>query len=120
MIINKNSLHYKFVEKLYSIWNNERIPSNLCEYFWKTSLMVTLSIFLVLVSIGIIFSMLSPLITLMGYEINHQILAFGAIVDITILGTIICISLTNIKLVKTMYKSIKEKYCPIIEFKDGE
>ncbi len=35
MNISKRSLHYRWVEWVYSFYSREPIPNNLCGYFWK-------------------------------------------------------------------------------------
>lgn len=124
MKINKNSWHYKFLNKHMNVYP---IKNNLCGYFWQVVGHLALSVFVLTSCLFIVLTMLSPLLLFFKFKINEFLVA-GIIIDILIILILLPALLRKIfkkpigsnNLILEYIKAKKSKLCPIIEFVDEE
>lgn len=138
-IVNKKSFHYRlnsFLKRTLlgqNLWNFEsKLPTDFCSY-WR---MVVINSIISLITISLISLILIALIMKIVEEPIGFIIGFGGVVGVValIIGWVYMfhwikdtIRASNDRkrrenipdgIIKTKYKSWKQKYCPSIEYKD--
>lgn len=129
MELNKNSWRIKFY-----LHFNTYYPSNFCDYFWGSVKSIIISLFLVTITLLLLFSLLSPIL-LFWYDFNiKNVLSdfqlFGSIVwfiiFIVFIGYKISVYLENKQykykpkkqsVIKQWYLDFKNKHCTMITWK---
>lgn len=126
MIVNTNSWHFKLNGRWWGIWEHD--SSNLCKYFWETVLSVLIT--------ALIVSVICFVIGMWGYLI-WNVPFYNKIMGVIIIAWFFSIVFVPIFAIKGFRKLVgedvaipipslfaeyvkakKNKYCPIIEFRN--
>ena len=125
MIVNTDSWHFKLNKQFWGLIVCK--DSNLCRYFWMTAFVVLLATMLLSMWIGML-----TIVVLVVWSTPFHERMIAAIVVLWCLGTPLCsflaikgfrkligtnTSIPTPSLLSEYIKAKKNKYCPIIEFK---